>query len=63
MDSRNPLVIVLIIALIAIGFHYIASPYENCKREVHSEFGPFHGWGGQKTQLFKAMETCRKELW
>ena len=63
MNSRNPLVIVLVMAVIAIGLYYIASPYENCKREVHSGYGPPHGWGGQKTQKYRAMETCRKEPW
>ena len=33
MDSRHPLVIVLVIAVIGVGFYYIASPYENCMRE------------------------------
>tara|TARA_B110000046_G_C12909769_1_gene362311 strand:+ start:743 stop:898 length:156 start_codon:yes stop_codon:yes gene_type:complete len=33
MDSRHTLVIVLIIALIEIGFYDFASPFENCQRE------------------------------
>ena len=33
MDSRHPLVIVLVIAVIGIGFYYYASPYENCMRK------------------------------
>jgi len=37
MDSRHPLVIVLVIAMIGIGFYYIASPYENCKREANNK--------------------------
>jgi hypothetical protein len=32
MDSRHTLVIVLIIAVIGIGFYDFASPFEKCKR-------------------------------
>ena len=36
MDTflRHPLVIVVVIAAIAIGFYYFASPYENCVRQI-----------------------------
>ena len=37
MNSRHPLVIVLVIAVIGIGFYYVASPYENCMREMSSK--------------------------
>ena len=33
--TRHPLVIVLVIAVIGIGFYYYASPYENCTRELN----------------------------
>jgi len=29
MDSRHPLVIVLVIAVIGIGYYYFASPFES----------------------------------
>ena len=33
MDSHHTLVLVLVIAVIGIGFYYFSSTYENCKRE------------------------------
>jgi len=36
MDTflRHPLVVVAVIAAIAIGFYYYASPYEKCMRHI-----------------------------
>ena len=56
MDSRHPLVIVFVIAVIGIGFYYYASPYENCQREygVKKAFGlagKFHFY----------IEKCREQ--
>jgi hypothetical protein len=58
MDSRHPLVIVLVIAVIGIGFYYNASPYENCKREAHSKYSE-----SEPISLKIAMNGCRKSPW
>ena len=63
VDSRHPLVIFFVIAATAIGFYYIASPYENCKRKANNKVVVI------KTSIMNiyprelAMRVCRKEPW
>jgi hypothetical protein len=62
--TRHPLVIVLVIAVIGIGFYYYASPYENCKREANNKKVEIKI--GSLMSVYPrelAMRVCRKEPW
>ena len=65
VDGRHSLVIFFFIAVSAIGFYYIASPYENCKREANNKVVVMHSgtFLGNIYPRELAMRVCRKEPW
>ena len=44
--TRHPLFLIGVVAVIAIAFYYVASPYENCVRRgiAESWCGNYNSW-------------------
>ena len=60
---RHPLVIVLVVAVIAIGFYYAASPYQNCIRAKTKDLQKFNIWISDEAAYNKAVERCKGSGW
>ena len=57
---RHPLVIVLVTEVIAIGFYYAASPYQNCIRAKTKDLQILFS---DETAYNKAAERCKGSGW
>ena len=60
---RHPLVIVLVVAVITIGFYYTASPYQNCIRAKTKDLQKFNIWISDEAAYNKAVERCKGSGW
>ena len=41
---KNQLIVVGAVFVAAVAFYYIASPYQNCKRDMATETDPFNDY-------------------
>ena len=41
MDGKNPIVIILIVAVVMVGLYYLISPYQNCVRKNSHRIQPY----------------------